>query len=289
MLYRNKYVTRQSGTSNEPSSIEGFEHLREYPDMLRAYQIFSKLIGLPMNQFILANGGENAIKNTLLAIKPQNMFFSYPSWGMLDVYCEALNIKPIRSELYIDKDGEATEDKDYFDMLSGLDCFYSCSGINNYISYNPIVDYDTSFWQIIDMTYFDFDSIKSRVAGLDTEKRVIVGSFDKILGCGIRLGFAIFPRQFNDRFQLQREQFLNYSACQILEYLQTNPDVLKRSACQDRAEKFWKTCLPAQIYKEDIVTKTNNYITFRGDLNLSVPNVKFEIDDHKFTRIGISC
>ena len=241
-----------------------------------------------MNQFILANGGENAIKNTLLALKPKNMFYSYPTWGMLDVYCEALDIKPIRSELRLDTDGNAYEDSNFINILSGLDCFYSCSGINNYINYNPYTDFDGDYWKIMDLTYFDFHSIKCRASCLDAEKEVIVGSFDKMLGCGIRLGFAIFPRQFNDRFQLQREQFLNYSACQILEYLEKNPEVLRRSNCQERAEKFWKTCLPVQIYKEDIITKTNNYITFRGDLNLSIPNRKFEIDDQPFTRIGIT-
>lgn len=287
MLYRNKYSKREPGTSNEPSALEGFEHLREYPDMKKAYKIFSELVELPENQFILANGGENAIKNTLLAIKPKNMFFSYPTWGMLDVYCQALGIKPIRSEMKIDEDGNAYEDLHHFCMLDGLDCFYSCCGINNYISYNPITNVG-NFWKILDLTYYDWHNIKSWACSLDAEKRVIVGSFDKMLGCGIRLGFALFPRQFNDQFQLQREQFLNYSACQILEYLKENPDVLKRSSLEERANKFWDTCLPAQIYKEDIVTKTNNYITFRGDLNLMVPCTKFEIDGMKFTRIGIS-
>lgn len=287
MLYRNKYSKREPGTSNEPSALEGFEHLREYPDMKKAYKIFSELVELPENQFILANGGENAIKNTLLAIKPKNMFFSYPTWGMLDVYCQALGIKPIRSEMKINEDGNAYEDLHHFCMLDGLDCFYSCCGINNYISYNPITNVG-NFWKILDLTYYDWHNIKSWACNLDAEKRVIVGSFDKMLGCGIRLGFALFPRQFNDQFQLQREQFLNYSACQILEYLKENPDVLKRSACQDRAEKFWKTCLPAQIYKDDIVTKTNNYITFCGDLDLNIPCTKFQIDGYKFTRIGIS-
>ena len=287
MLYRNSYKSREKGTSNEPAALKDFEHLREYPDMKKYYQIFSDLIELPTNQFILANGGENAIKNTLLAIKPKNMFFSYPTWGMLDVYCEALDINPIRSELIVNEDGDIFEDEKYFEMLDGVDCFYSCAGINNYVSYNPIIE-DGNFWRILDLTYHDWHSIKCHCASLNAEKEVVVGSFDKMLGCGIRLGFAVFPRQFNDRFQLQREQFLNYSACQILEYLEKNPEVLRRSNCQERAEKFWKTCLPAQIYKEDIITKTNNYITFRGNLDLNVPNIKFEIDGKKFTRIGIS-
>lgn len=287
MLYRNKYETKKSGTSNEPVALEGFEYLREYPDMKRAYEIFSDLVELPTNQFILCNGGENAVKNTLLAIKPKNMFFSYPTWGMLDVYCEALNINPIRSEMIVGENGDVYEDEEHFYMLDGIDCFYSCCGINNYISYNPITNLGNC-WKIFDLTYYDWHSIKSWVCDLDSEKKIIVGSFDKMLGCGIRLGFAIFPRQFNDRFQLQREQFLNYSACQILEYLKINPEVLLRSSLQDRANKYWDTCLPAQIYKDDIVTKTNNYITFRGDLNLNVPSTKFQIDDYKFTRIGIS-
>jgi len=284
--YRAKIDLGDISSSNEPLETKGLEHLRKYPDMLEAYENFSKIFDIPLNRFILANGGENAVKNTLLALRPKKMFYSYPTWGMLDVFCEALNIEPVRVPFKIKTSSkEIFEDLYAYERLD-FDCFYSCGSVNNYFRYVSIepraFPTKSDVIQISDQTYSELDYIKNQVEHQSCST-VIVGSFDKLVGCGLRLGFAIFPSYMNDRFQLQREQFLNYEAIQFLKNF--NEYNLKSNYRFEKLQEYLKTDDFYLENKKLVQIVHPNFCTYFGKLEHKGAK-HFQVGNQWFTRIG---
>ena len=87
------YVNELSHKNEPGDSLNITVDVRQYPSMFEVYDAFEHM--MKTHYFILGNGFENVMKNVLLALKPKTMGWVKPTWGMLDVYCEALNIPPV--------------------------------------------------------------------------------------------------------------------------------------------------------------------------------------------------
>jgi len=291
MITRNSYTKKldlgQLSMSNEPpyDYLRG-EQFRQYPDMQEIYALFSKKFGIPLNRFILTNGGENAVKNTLLALKPKNLLYSVPTWEMIDVFCEALDIIPIKNNLIYFKKTKSVIESVPETKYRKVDCFYSCLHYNNLTGYKSSQDYTYSGakYNILDATYV----FPNYLECYSDNNTIVVGSFDKLFGVGLRLGYVIFPEELNDKFQLQREQFINYSACKFLEWIcHKNINMLHRNMKLEAEEKlfFMQDFVPRdRLYGSNY---TWNYLTILGEVKELKNKKEFYIGDQLFTRIGI--
>lgn len=290
-IKRNPYIYQNPNhirNYNEPScGVDiGTISYRTYPDMFNTYQNFSELMNISSNQFILANGGENAIKNCLLAIKPKLLIDTVPGWGMIPVYCDALEIENYRNPII------NTGERYFINKVKvpfykkSKTCYYDYYGITNFISYNNN-ELETLNKEIViyDMTYRKIQEVKELYRSIIANpNRIIVGSFDKQYGAGIRLGYVLFNPIWNDRMQIQREQFINPSACKFLKRL-----VNGKYKENNTGKKNLEFLLSLLYYRRlKVITKTENFVTVEGHLDCSQMNlVHFNIGDKTFTRFPI--
>ena len=294
MLIREDYRQKVYGlsTQNEPNNdliLSG--NVREYVDMYYAYNKFSKLFGVPVNRFFLANGCENAIKNVLLALRPKTLCWARPTWRMLEVYCEALEIEPITYEYKFCLNSSNAQGKNFsFKHPSEVytqecEVLYDNYGTTTAFTY----DYDCnaiksakSKYKLVDLTYKKTSEIKHIIQDFkDCDDVIIVGSFDKMFGCNLRLGFAIYPEHLHHKMSLQREQYINALAFNFLVNYQG----------YDNAMKYEKELTSLSCYNSIL---TDNFITFYGQIDTTLPHHNFQLEDyeidgtyHKFTRFGL--
>lgn len=280
MIKREKYKQKDYGLSrqNEPSNdliLTG--NVREYPDMFYAYKKFSEYFNLSQDSFFLANGCENAMKNVLLALKPKNMVWVTPTWRMPEVYSEALGFKLITKSFVYNKEKKFFElPNDFYDTKA--DILYDNAGNTSCLTY--IWNYTNlnktqTKYNIIDLTYRNVEFIKYIVPILrENSKNIIIGSFDKMYGCGLRLGFAIFPKELEEKMALQREQYINVLAYQWL--IETNFKNNKSKYCE---------LLQKIIGCENCIN--DNFITIKGNIQTTLPCYHFVVSGEEFTRFGI--
>lgn len=248
-------------------------NIRNYPDMAMVYEKFSKAIEKPLNRFILGNGAENVIKNVLLAVKPKNLCWHEPTWNMLEVYCEALGIEPIRKQFHVDTFGNIQNDD--VQRIKGVDVYYCNCGTTSLFQYQNC-GYPECRYIIYDVTYLCLEEMKVWLKVLSKDKNaIIVGSLGKIYGCGIRLGFAVFPEELNDAMQLQREQYLNSVAADFI--LNEN---LNEVPASEFKNKLWDI-------KPQGSSLTYNYFTVPGKYKAEFPHKHFQIENHWYTKFGM--
>ena len=276
MLERQDYKPKTKGLSsqNEPANDWLMTtNVRQYPDMYLAYQRFSQVFDLPLNTFFLGNGCENTIKNVLLALKPKSLCWGTPTWRMLDVYCEALEIKPIQLTFdYINKFIEPNIYNTPCEVLY-TNCGYTTCFKYDFDSLN--LHFSQSNYNICDVTYQNIDEIKNSIKILrNNPKNIIVGSFDKLVGCGLRLGFAIYPEELHHKMSLQREQYINALAYDWLITTDFNITPSK-----------YKQMLKQYLSDNDCIT--DNYITIRASVVTNIPHHSFTVNGITFTRFGI--
>lgn len=283
---REEYVARKHGLSpsNEPADDLIITcNTRLYPDMYYGYQRFSKIFDLPLNRFFLGNGCENTMKNVLLAIKPKSLGWSTPTWRLPEVYCAAQQIKPINKQYVcvpLSEGRFAVVEPDWHDQHA--DVFYSCCGVTSCFPYfsDHVFGINRSRYNILDVSYLTIEQIKDIIKKVyNSENSIIVGSFDKLFGCGLRLGFAIYPEKLNDAMQLQREQFIN---CAAFEFLTNHP-------VRTPASKYYLQL--QKMLKQDSLTR--NFIVLPGHIQCNLNAHYFQLrqrDTDKmqdFTRLGI--
>lgn len=295
MITRENYRQKIYGlsTQNEPNNdLVLSSNVREYVDMYYAYNKFSKLFNIPLNRFFLANGCENAIKNVLLALRPKTLCWAKPTWRMLEVYCEALDIKPINYEYKFIK-SDLIGDTGYLLFKhprkiykQECDILYDNYGTTTAFTY----DYNASDiesakakYKLVDVTYKNTSEIRTIINEFRDKKDVIiVGSFDKMFGCNLRLGFAIYPEHLHHKMSLQREQYINALAYNFLINYDGHNNTIK-----------YKKELTELTHYDNCVL-TDNFITFYGQVDTTLPHYNFQLEDYKsegfyhtFTRFGL--
>lgn len=270
---RYKYEPREYGLShqNEPGNDTFLSaNVRKYPDMYYAYKKFKRIFELDDDNFFLGNGCENVIKNVLLALRPKTMLWHDPTWRMLYVYCEALKIKPIVKQFIYDGTKFVQEDWD-----ENVDVWYSNDGISTQFTYEKReFDYSKCKYILVDLTYKSIPEMIKRVQEIKNsdlaDKTIIVGSFDKEIGGGLRLGYAIYPKQFHEDMEIQREQYINMLAYIYLINYDSN------------VVNHFK-----DIQLDDCDYLTNNYITIKGNVPTELNALHFNVSGQDFTRFGI--
>ena len=243
-------------------------NIKLYPDMYQTYKSFANIFCLSLQNFILTNGCQNALKSALLAIKPSSLYFDYPSWQMLQVITTACNIP------YIKKQIKFQNNILYSNCSQKADWYYTTLGRNNWFKYNDSLLFQHCGKRIIDVSYFNIQQIKEII--IKYPQDIICGSFDKLFGPGLRLGFCIYPKQYNNKFQLQRQQYINALASIFLIENYIRDYTYKFPLYMDKFKS-----LP------NFLCMTNNYITFKGNLNTNILSKKVSIDNQYFTRFGI--
>lgn len=243
-------------------------NIKLYPDMYQTYKSFANIFCLSLQNFILTNGCQNALKSALLAIKPSSLYFDYPSWQMLQVITTACNIP------YIKKQIKFQNNILYSNCSQQADWYYTTLGRNNWFKYNDSLIFQHCGKRIIDVSYFNIQQIKEII--IKYPQDIICGSFDKLFGPGLRLGFCIYPKQYNNKFQLQRQQYINALASNFLIENYIRDYTYKFPLYMDKFKS-----LPI------FLCMTNNYMTFKGNLNTNIISKKVSINNQYFTRFGI--
>lgn len=281
MHKRFSYTIKRTGlsTQNEPYLSFHIEAcIRQYPDMFSVYQSFCSFFNVQMQNVILSNGCENALKNVLLALKPYELAYSTPSWGMVEVICNQCNVRTKTQEYKIEQNNIAIDRE-----FSNIDIYYATSYANNLLYTNlNTKNVDVSNVTIIDLSYASIDDIKHTFSNFDYNGKVIyIGSFDKLIGCGLRCGFALFPTKYSDVIQLQREQYINALAAKFLQNIS--------SFCFPVDDS---TYLIKKQFAKYIVAATNNYMTIQLPNStlvskLTIPHKLFQCNGKIFVRFGI--
>ena len=252
--------------SNEPKNdIIISCSIREYPDMFNAYEKFKTIFNVNDSiSFILGSGCENIMKNSLLALKAKELSWSKPTWGFIDVYIEQLNIIPHIHEFKLNGD-KVIED----DFIENIDIYYGTYETNNVLCHEMnLSNIKKSRYAIIDVSYSDIEQIREIIHDIP-ENAIYVGSFDKLYGCGLRLGFAFFNDNIKDEMYLQREHFINSAAYQFLNDF-------------DKYENI------KPIYNTEGDFNSFNFYSKQGNIDIEGSiTKKFYSDGIKYTRIGV--
>lgn len=287
MTIRNAYVPiKKTGISirNEPAAQLQIDHLNVncYPDMHHAYQNAQKILNVPNGyDFILGNGCENILKCVLLAIQPQALSYAMPNWGMVHIIAEQLRI--VEQVNMFDYDIRDNTLYEIIDQTARIDVCYSTFKQNNFFKtrYTP---HDGARYEIIDCSYLNPFELSDYYADILTDKSILIGGFQKTYGCGIRLGYAIFPKCIGNEMHLQRENYISAVACQVLNWSYSEFKKLNDiNTCYYRfiAEKCKDIEFQHYLCQSYLTVITNNVPCF--------PYKSFNIDDKRqFVRIGVA-
>lgn len=282
MLQRSQYSEEDQdlilSTKNEPSaSIQLKVEIRKYPDMHKAYEGFSRCFGIPASQFILGNGCENVMKSVLLALKPKSLHWSKPAWGFIDVYAAQIDCQPY---VHAYKGDLASGFKDE-DFEEDTDIYYAAVHANNFIPTDVNwKNVQKSRFSILDLTYLQPDQLKDILASKLSSNIIYVGSFDKLLGCGTRAGFAVFPEQLSQKIQLQRENYVNALAADVFQNLES-------CCCVARKLSPFQKWHLGNLHLSCKSFATGNYITVQSGQDISFPCKKTVINGITYSRYGM--
>lgn len=257
--YRPDDKTIVYSMKNEPSvKTMAFQCRGTYPDMYETYHRFSKKFRIPMDNFILTNGCENAARWAFLFFRDKKIWLEHPGWGMTKVICEAFGIEHGSFEYHYDQNSN----RFYTDSIpDGV--VYTTDRYNNLFMHENV----PLKRGVLDETY-TLNTLLN--AGRSLEKnKIVIGSFSKFAGCDLRLGYVLFHKAHNSFFQMMREQYINKAAVDfICNHLDgwSRPELIEQT-------------------KGRTVTYHPVYATFRKNA-INVPYKGFEVDGVNFCRVG---
>lgn len=112
------------------------------------------------------------------------------------------------------RSGMAFEEEDFGEEI---DIYYNTMDFNSVLQHFPNVhNIFTARASVIDLTYCSLEKIQDMAKDIKTcidagaRRNVIyVGSFDKLFGAGLRLGFAFFSDEHAEAMSVQRENYIN--------------------------------------------------------------------------------
>lgn len=284
-LERYGYKPKKYGLSdqNEP----GVDYLitsniRNYPDMYYVYEKFGQIFDIDPKRLMLGNGCENIIKNVLLALKPKSLGYHIPNWGMLPVFCSALDIEPMELEYHYDSSSKSFYANNLTDK-EPFNCYYTNYGITPWFPYIAENTMPFKGYTIVDLTYQPLSVSKAIIGALKHyDTVIIVASLGKIFGAGARLGYAIFPEHLKQKMDLQREQYINMAACQLI--LENSFECGPYNPYFNKLEEFLKN---NEILNQNGVWLTNNYMTIDKLVENQLNAKTFVVDNHEFMKLGI--
>ena len=192
---------------NEPCGKKYIDsEYKKYPDMYSVYNKFAELYN--RNDFILTNGCENALRIAILALRPDLVKIEYPTWGLVEVICSSLDIKTKR---YYFNDNFIPEE------TSG--CVYMTDEYNNFFKHSNL-DIDKHSIYIIDETYTHNYLLNKKTI---KDNIIVIGSFSKVAGAGLRLGYVLFSNNLRGKLNMLREQYVSSLAADYILSLDEPP------------------------------------------------------------------
>ena len=130
-----------------------------------------------------------------------------PTWDLFRIIATGLNVKYYLHDYeYVNGIFQPTAINDKHEWL------YTTDTYNNLFKHKNFSE-DTYVNVIIDETY-TLKYLKNYTT--IPKNKIIVGSFSKAVGCGLRLGYILFNSIYNERFQLLREQYISSTAVEFL-------------------------------------------------------------------------
>ena len=257
-MTRDNYELQSSFVSTKNEPWFGLGHYKKYPDMYEAYKSFSEKYDISTNNFILTNGGENAVRWALLGLNAKNIKIEHPSWRLIETMCEAFNIKYSFFNYHFYKG------MFYPDSTDDDDLVYTTDTYNNLFEHLNIVHAGPA---IIDETY-TMATLNDKYRIL-RDDQIIVGSFSKVCGPGYRLGYCLFSDKHSEKMHMLREQYIGSDAADLI----INPYKIIPIGADDINTKL------------NLVSVHPVYLTFQID-DLPVPHKKFKVDGVNFCRIN---
>lgn len=215
---------------NEPVIDFGAElakTITQYPDMKKAYDNFSEIYKIPKTNFILTNGCEEALRiacNILYVTSPSSDTFFYyenPSWGMVPVIgSQVFAYRFPVNYIYHERPNGGFFKLDVIKYQTSDSVIYVTDRFSNLFEHRNMFNRDERNRLIVDETYtgnmlyrFKDYNVGTEVNNILTEDSVYIGSYSKFFGCGIRLGYILFNKKYNDLMQLYRPQYISPMAC----------------------------------------------------------------------------
>lgn len=270
-IYHDDIKDRDSSTyisvKNEPWFVNG--DIGWYPDMDKAYESFSKEFDISRYNFILTNGCENALRIALIYIMlnskgDKSFAMEDPGWQLAEVIAQSFGYNINKYAYKFDESSNMFIPDDNHVYSTA---FYLTDRYNNLFEHkSPIPRGD---FIIQDETY----SFSSLIHGITPESnKLIIGSFSKFGGPGLRLGYIIFNEKINKAIQMLREQYICTAACNYI-----NQHNIKKHLVDILSKKEKK--------KGKIVSIHPVYMTIK-DQQIDLPHKHFKIGDNDFYRIG---
>lgn len=128
---------------------------------------------------------------------------------------------------------------------------------------------------VLDISYCSLNDMKDML-NIRNENVIVVGSFDKIYGCGLRCGFCSFDPLYTERMMLCRER---YVSSQVEEFIMSTNFVQPESEYLNRI---------LEEFGDIIITHSHNYVTIIDNGHVMKSNSKpFMVGECKFIRMGI--
>lgn len=271
---------------NEPFYLRGTisDEIICYPDMYTIYQKFSQIFNVPTDNFILCNGAENAFRAAVLCLAnplyQSKIAIENPGWGLAKVICESMNIPYKEYSLHIPtKTYTGYNKKDIMFQPDNVtaDVLYETNWQNNDI-FHEFVEKKKYNYRILDETY-NLEHL--RIGDYKTDgKTIVIGSFSKFCGAGLRLGYALFPDLFSHKMQLLREQYINSEAVRFIFNFDINkgPESIIPDCTSD-------PLLEAKFIPFNVYAWHPTYITVQAE-TLPFPHKHFVVDGVPFCRFG---
>lgn len=233
-----------------------------YPNMYEVYNAFSKTFNIPIKNFILTNGCENAFRISLIALKTKQISLEDPGWDLTKLICEGFNIKYEKLKYeYINNQFEIIDDPKY-------NTVYLTDTYNN-LFYHKNKQIDNK-QLIIDETY-TLKQLQNKNRILK-ENEIIIGSFSSFVDPGLRIGYILFDDIHKERFNLLREEYISSAAA----------DFILKSSKINTTKPF---CMDL-LHNKNIVSIHHTYITLDKKPKYDIPYKEFTVSGKKFYRIS---
>ena len=316
-LPKSKKRNKKYTTANEPyiGYQNNDEIITQYPDMEQAYDNFSKTYNIPKKNFILTTGTDASYRIALSSIRhilqgeTTTLIYTTPNWGLIPIIAEMEGFNPIGMETEYGRYEPLGHDcfhvPDYYEKIKSYpgSVIYVNSAQNNYFNiyqatfdiasdHNGVIDSniwnDTTYIKIIDEVYepvglYSYSQENKFEDPKDKkEDKIIIGSYSKVLGCGIRLGYILFDDAWTDIMYHNRETYLSPLACM---HTQVNMHDFENQRVQRTADDIADFLL----YKgSDILTEqTYNFTTVFADKYDKWDHKDMDRVDKEFTVSGI--
>ena len=268
-------------------------NLSSYPNIFRIKKLISTKLKVSNEMIYLSAGSEHSLKTCFELFTKQNdrVIILEPTFGMVNVYCNLYNLKPIRigynKRLNLDKKkllnnisrkismiviaNPNSPTGTVIDKASMLQIFDKCKKFNV-----PIV---------LDEAYEGFYNISYIKYLLKYKNLIITRTFSKSFGiAGLRAGYAISSPKLSKLLNKFRPMYeINSISCLAIEFLLKNYSIVKKHIEEvEKAKNFLK--LELQKINLDFIDTRANFFHIKLGKNLKFYEKKFKANKILFRK-----